>query len=394
MIAATSVRELSDDAREVLVHRYIDGLYEIGAPKLRAAVKDLDEMCATLYGREQCAANGSADRDRRVFKYACAKFGLKTLLPAYTNGPTSWRIMFRAMFLDKTGKNWFAVIADEWGGSSEFERNRWLHSEVYHGRALGVAYLLSLGADPNYESPNPGYSMLTTACMTGHVKIVRMLIANGANLEWPSVENMTPLMWAAKEGHAEVVRLLLAAGADKEARDIELWTPLVYACRYGKLEAARVLLEAGADVHVRVDEDWTPLRKAIEGNWEKVVALLLEHGADYDERYNNVFHYNTTVLMEAVLDRSYGSVQHLIAAGANVNAVDDTGSTALFYVDVASAAMRRIIRRLFEAGIDGTIRDKEGKTALDRAEGQKNPWLSDMLVKEMSRAREREQRAK
>jgi ankyrin repeat protein len=302
--------------------------------------------------------------------------------------------MFRAMFLEKTGRDWFEVIAEDWEGSSEYSRIRWLHTEVYHGHALGVAYLLSLGANPNYESPSPGYSMLTTACMKGHVKIVRMLIANGANLEWPSVENMTPLMWAAKEGHAEVVRLLLAAGADKEARDIERWTPLVYACRYGKLEAARVLLEAGADVHVRVDEDWTPLRKAIEGNWEKVVALLLEHGADYDERYNNVFHYNTTVLMEAVLDRSYGSVQHLIAAGANVNAVDDTGSTALFYVDVASAAMRRIIRRLFEAGIDGTIRDKEGKTALDRAEGQKNPWLSDMLVKEMSRAREREQRAK
>lgn len=392
MIAATSVRELSDDAREVLVHRYIDGLYEIGAGKLLAAVKDLDEMCATLYGREQCAANGSADRDRRVFKYACAKFGLKTLLPAYTNGPTNWRIMFRAMFLEKTGRKWFEVIADAWGESSEYERIRWLHSEVYYGRALGVAYLLSLGANPNYVSLSPGYSMLTTACMQGHVKIVRMLVANGADLEWPSVENMTPLMWAAREGHAKVVRLLLAAGADKEARDIERWTPLVHACRYGKLEAARVLLEAGADVHVRVDEDWTPLRKAIEGNWEKVVALLLEHGADYDERYNNAFHNNTTVLMEAVLDRSYGSVQHLIAAGANVNAVDDTGSTALFYADAASGAMRRIIRRLFEAGIDGTIRDKEGKTALDRAEGQL--LLSDMLVKEMSRAREREQRAK
>ena len=276
MIAATSVRELSDDAREVLVHRYIDGLYEIGAPKLRAAVKDLDEMCATLYGREQCAANGSADRDRRVFKYACAKFGLKTLLPAYTNGPTSWRIMFRAMFLDKTERDWFAVIAEDWEGSSEYSRIRWLHTEVYHGRALGVAYLLSLGADPNYESPNPGYSMLTTACMTGHVKIVRMLIANGADLEWPSVEDMTPLMWAAKEGHAEVVRLLLAAGADKEARDIELWTPLVYACRYGKLEAARVLLEAGADPSAKDDHGFTPY-DAAKLNEDPEVLDLLQH---------------------------------------------------------------------------------------------------------------------
>ena len=395
MIVATSVRELSDDAREVLVHRYIDGLYAIGAGKLLAAVKDLDQMCATLYGREQCAANGSADRDRRVFKYACAKFGLKTLLPTYTNGPT-WRTMFRAMFLDKTGANWFATIADNWGKVSEYERNRWLYSEVYHGRALGVAYLLSLGANPNYDdlSGVSDYSMLTEACMKGHVKIVRMLVVNGADLEWLGVEQMTPLMWAAREGHADVVRMLLAAGADKEAGDFQDWTPLVHACRYGKLEAARVLLEAGADVHVRVDEDWTPLRKAIEGNWEKVVALLLEHGADYDERYNNVFHDNTTVLMEAVLERSYGSVQHLIAAGANVNAVDGTGSTALFYADASSSAMRLIIRRLFKAGIDGTIRDKEGKTALDRAEGQENPVLSVILVEEMSRAREREQRAK
>lgn len=403
MIVATSVRELSDDAREVLVHRYIDGLYAIGAGKLLAAVKDLDQMCATLYGREQCAANGSADRDRRVFKYACAKFGLKTLLPTYTNGPT-WRTMFRAMFLDKTGANWFATIADNWGKVSEYERNRWLYSEVYHGRALGVAYLLSLGANPNYDdlSGVSDYSMLTEACMKGHVKIVRMLVVNGADLEWLGVEQMTPLMWAAREGHADVVRLLLAAGANKEARDYEDWTPLVHACRYGKLEAARVLLEAGADVHVRVDEDWTPLRKAIEGNWEKVVALLLEHGADYDERYNNVYHDNTTVLMEAVLERSYGSVQHLIAAGADVNAVDGTGSTALFYADASSSAMRLIIRRLFKAGIDGTIRDKEGKTALDRAEGQKNPGLlSVILAEEMSLPpppppppREREQRAK
>ena len=57
-----------------------------------------------------------------------------------------------------------------------------------------------------------------------------------------------PLYAAAAEGHLQVVELLVAEGADQGAPDGDGDTPLYAAAARGHDEAARALVEAGADI--------------------------------------------------------------------------------------------------------------------------------------------------
>ena len=54
------------------------------------------------------------------------------------------------------------------------------------------------------------------------------------------------LLDAARYGRTETVRLLIAQGANVNAKDDDGWTPLHLATKYDRTETARVLIEKGA----------------------------------------------------------------------------------------------------------------------------------------------------
>jgi len=56
------------------------------------------------------------------------------------------------------------------------------------------------------------------AAWRGHRKVVKLLIAKGADLEAKDKDGSTPLHIAAQCGHRKVVELLLQKGADIEAK--------------------------------------------------------------------------------------------------------------------------------------------------------------------------------
>ena len=68
------------------------------------------------------------------------------------------------------------------------------------------------------------------------------------------------------------------------------------------------------------------------------------------------------LLFEAVSNNNIEEVARLIEAGANVNATDDYGETALMWAAWYNAA--DAAKMLIEAGADINARDKGGKTAL------------------------------
>lgn len=61
--------------------------------------------------------------------------------------------------------------------------------------------------------------------------------------------NMTPLQVAAHAGHLEIVKLLLAAGANVNHVDHDDFTPVTSAARAGKWAVLKVLAEHGGDFH-------------------------------------------------------------------------------------------------------------------------------------------------
>jgi uncharacterized protein len=92
-----------------------------------------------------------------------------------------------------------------------------LYKAIIKGDNSIVKQLLNDKADPNYikaEGPWMKVSMLITAVNNGNIDIVKILIANKADVKWKDGFSTTALMYAAAKGNKEIVDLLLDNGAD------------------------------------------------------------------------------------------------------------------------------------------------------------------------------------
>ncbi|NYZ77289.1 ankyrin repeat domain-containing protein, partial [Candidatus Micrarchaeota archaeon] len=93
-------------------------------------------------------------------------------------------------------------------------------------------------------------SDFTLAAGKGDIKKVKMLFSKGADLNAPSSNGFTPLMWAVLGKHVEVIEFLVEKGADVNAPSIHGLTALMTAARNGDIETVRLLKENGADADV------------------------------------------------------------------------------------------------------------------------------------------------
>ncbi len=69
-------------------------------------------------------------------------------------------------------------------------------------------------------------------------------------------------MMAANFGRIKIVKLLLEAGADVNFRNRDNETALIAAAQGGSIEATRLLIEAGADINGKNSTGETALMKA------------------------------------------------------------------------------------------------------------------------------------
>jgi hypothetical protein len=105
-------------------------------------------------------------------------------------------------------------------------------------------------------------------------------------------------------------------------------TPLTRAVALGTPKLVKRLLELGADPSATTGTARTVLHIAALNNRPQVVRMLLNAGVSTE---NKDTIYGWTALHIAVFqcNRDHATVRMLLAYGANVNAVDDTGHTPL-----------------------------------------------------------------
>ena len=273
--------------------------------------------------------------------------------------------------------------------------------------------------DVNYIDPVSGCTRLHTATINGNVDIVRRLLKGGADPDVltkrptkraqetiPSLANAeegsTALMLAVPNGNAPIVELLIKAGASLDLRNRYDNTALFLAASKGNVGIVRRLLDAGAHVDRRGggsgagDESSTPLDYAAHAGHSEVVGLLLKAGAELEARSEpggntpliSALKAGTCLKGKKPRKQGEGALAQLIAAGANANARQRDGDTALLVA--ISTGRLHLVTMLLDAGADPNLPSaavdgasattEEGCTPLIAAAAYGEPEMARVLL--------------
>ena len=285
--------------------------------------------------------------------------------------------------------------------------------------------LIKAGADLN---PPKTLTPLMAACRNNtNIEVVRALLEAGADVN-AAIIGQTPYLYAAMRGSIpEAFSLLVSYGANPNPRlrigktftgPLELI--LGYNDHPGMLAAAiaagsrplrpnfandledadvveitRVLVDSKIDINRGMPYPLTS--HALRGQNPGVVSLLLNQGADVDHRLawtafteSPALIQSSTPLMAAAISQGPKAMEimsMLIENGADLDAQDKTGSTALIRAATRESEdvqlTYALIRTLLEAGADPNLPNRDGATAKDIA--QRNKLLVEAEIERLFR---------
>src|SRR3989441_1884747 len=301
-------------------------------------------------------------------------------------------------------------------GATVNVRSKIVPSEGRRGGSTSNSSVISLPRDPEPgEKPKKdyygGFTPLHFAVRQGDMESTRRLVAAGADINAISADGKEPLGLAVYNGNYEIASFLIDNKADLNHADAERFTALFWAVDRRNMETnpgipwmvtmdpmplIKKLLASGADPNAFVDNIPTSRRSALNLTPRttfatalaragfsadmELVRLLVSYGADP----NIVSSHNETPLMQAAgyawidgYSRGKSNAERLevlkllVQLGANVNAADDWGITAL--MAAGNFGDPNIVEYLVSVGADLSAHDLGKKN--DGAFGASNEPL-------------------
>jgi ankyrin repeat protein len=268
-----------------------------------------------------------------------------------------------------------------------------------------VQALVEGGAEVNARSSG-GFTPLLFAARAGALAATRLLVAAGANVNVTTPEGQSPLYVAAASlvattgsdyrlvvapsDHEALALFLVDHGASVAEADALGMTPLHAAVEFHKPALVPALLRHGADPNARIGKAGLPFRPGdyvarsryagatpfwLAANAGDVAMLRVLAAAGADPRLPN--QGGVTPLMVAAgqgqtdsrmppYEDLLGVVKYLvIEIGADINATDSAGQTAMH--GAASASADAVIEFLAAQGAAADVKDRRGRTPVDVA---------------------------
>ena len=225
-----------------------------------------------------------ADRFRSA-KQALARLRKKSKLAS--NSKTKWKSLV-TLAVTTVAASWGIVqlpfyLTVKWG---LFPQG--VHRSVKEGDIEELEKYLEAGVDPDLVVvASRGTTLLHESVQLNIVvwrnnpEVVKLLIANGANVNTFATNGRTPLHSAVENIDQDMVKLLIANGANVHAVDNDGYTPLHSVVWGNNQDMVKLLIANGADVHAVDNDGKTPLHRAVRGGANKeMVKLLIANGAN------------------------------------------------------------------------------------------------------------------
>jgi ankyrin repeat protein len=209
-----------------------------------------------------------------------------------------------------------------------------------------------------------GGTALMLASWYGGTDVMKLLLEHKADVNAKDKTGRTALMSAADawifDRTPDVMRVLIDAGAEVNAKDMKGRTPLIYAVKGelpSKEEGPEALLQ-GSDIK---SEPWGFMAPDTIANPNlRAVKTLLENRAEVNVQDQ----FGATALIWAARQGFLHTIKELLKAGANLEAKDMNGNTAL---TVAQASLQKETEKETESIYnDKEEQQKREKTREDR----------------------------
>ena len=248
------------------------------------------------------------------------------------------------------------------------------------GNFLEIAKILVVGgANPNDlykdEKTSKVHHLLMDSILANNEDFAALLVNHGANTSYVDEDGVTPLIQAAYQGMTEIVKALLSqetASVDVSAMNNEGINALIAASSEGHIEVIKLLLaNPNCDVNSK-DKDGTNamMAAAVRGH-KDVIAILVAHGADINAQNIDghtalMFAYNGKNQVETLLDKyaeyfKNSEVDEILIS--NDGGSDDLSSAALIRQTLQQHI--DVVKFLISSGADVNVKDNEGHIASD-----------------------------
>jgi ankyrin repeat protein len=204
------------------------------------------------------------------------------------------------------------------------------------------------------------------ACYKKKLKDVKGLVERGADLFFCNINGANALHCACSNKNYEAAEEIVVYLIKKQKGLLRMvsndqWSALHYAAYNSSAKICEILIDNGCDVNGTTKYNETPLAlccERIDEDALKVAKLLIERGTDLSENGGTALHY-------ACLQGRDDVVQTLVDSKVDVNALKNNGGTPLMYAARNRFFGEKIIPILIQAGADVTMKNNNGKTAVN-----------------------------
>lgn len=207
------------------------------------------------------------------------------------------------------------------------------------------------------------------------INIMKLLIENGANINYTDENGFNPLNIAIESGDMELTKFLITNGANVNSLMQDGVSLIGYAIAQNNMDLLQILIENGANVNYTGGDSWanTPLQTASRLGLDNVVRILLTRNADI----NAVDMNGNTALHTAALNSQLSIVKLLLEKNPNLDIQNKVGNTAL-HLAVISGNID-IVGELALKGANTRIRNNDGKYPRDIARANNSAAIFEVL---------------